>query len=285
MKLFISVSLTLISSLCLGQTFGVLGDGGVWNQNTYKIRKAMMDGGIRDLVMPGDNLYDLTQTYDDAWGPWRSKGFKFPIVAVGNHYKTIEQELAYFGFAKTYYSKKVKGVHFIVMDSEQDHLAHEQSVWLVDQLEKVKPSDILLVVFHHPPVTISKRHHWHEKAVFHHAILPILLENKEKIDLVLVGHDHIAGMFKVNDLPFVVSGASMEIIPTKPVSYFDDERNLKVETRWHFNNKDPYWTRLDMGENEIWVNFVNAKRNSVDCSVRLHDKYTEMKANCFSKND
>ncbi len=269
------------SSSALESPFAIIADAGNKTPEIAKVKKSILNGKVSNLILPGDNLYNLKHTYQDVWGSWISKGFKFPVVALGNHYLSVSEELRFFNLKKSYYLKESKNGMFIILDSEQESLVDEQVDWLKEQLTKEFNKKIVLV-FHHPPVTISYRHNWWEKKNFHNKILPIILKFKRKIDLILVGHDHITSLFTINNIPVVISGATMEIIGTDSKDYFDEKRGLAVKTHWHFNNHDPYWTRLDIAKDHLWINFINAKTGNVECSVKIEDHVLFKRANCTS---
>jgi len=207
----------------------------------------------------------------------------FLAIALGNHYKSVTKELSYFKLKKSYYEKTVNQVRFIVLDSEQEDLIKQQAQWLKHKFKNTKQDEMFILVYHHPPVTLTKRHHWWEKRNFHNEILPIIKENQHLVDLVLIGHDHIASLFTLNNIPYLISGAAMEVKTSKHLDYYDREREIAVLTRWKFNNKDPYWARLDINPNKdlIWINFVNSKTKKVDCSIKIKDKIIFKKNNCF----
>lgn len=270
---------TLILSLSLHaqvQTFGVIGDAGNWTEKSKGVRDSLLKSKITDLIMPGDNLYDLSLTYEDAWGPWKAKGITFPIVAIGNHFKSYEEEMKYFGMPKEYYAKTIGRIRFIVLNSDNEKTVNEQARFLEEELKNTA-DQFTFIVFHHPPFTL--RHGWQEKKDFHLKVRPILMEYKKTISGLLVGHDHIASFVDMDGLPVIVSGAVFESFLIPGID--NREFGYPVKTKW-VSRGAHYWTRLDVNEisGEAWVNFVRSEKDEVSCSVRIAPKPFVYRENC-----
>lgn len=247
-------------------SFAVIGDAGHPTSKTEQIRLSIQDSNIQNLILPGDNIYDLSLTYDDVWSSWQQ--FKFPIVALGNHHQTYLEEIEYFSMPGEFYLKKFEGINFIVLNSDNTQNINAQVSFFADKIKSVPRTEPLFIVFHHPPATISYRHSWQEREAFHNAIRPILLRYRHKIDAILVGHDHQASIFSYGDIPVIVSGAIFEYFPSRDVDQYID--GAKAKTIWRFQSGH-YWVRLDVDKKNKWnwINFINVDTDTVDCSIRI----------------
>ena len=263
-------------------TYGIVGDSGWPSRETANVRRSLLRSRVHRLIMPGDNLYfPLVTTYEDAWGPWRSQGFEFPIVALGNHVLTYEAEMTYFGMPSEYFTHIEGSSLFIVLNSDNESTVEEQARFLRNALE-ASLSQFVFVVFHHPPVTISRRHDWREKEHFHNVIRPIVERYRDKVTAIIVGHDHVAGLYELNGIPMIVSGASVEALPTGTARL--RQGSVKVETRWVYQGK-PSWARMDVvpGQNEVWINFLEIGRERVMCSALISSRPSRLRSNCSQR--
>ncbi len=258
-------------------TFGIIGDAGHWNAHSKSVRDSLLVDKVFDLILPGDNIYDLNLNYHDVWSNWTEKGFRFPVVAIGNHTKGYTKEMAYFSMAHEYYSKRTRDVHFIVLNSDNNLTANEQASFLRSELE-ASADKFIFVVFHHPPFTL--RHQWQEKKEFQLAVRPVLMEYKDKITALIVGHDHIASLVQMDTLPVVVSGAVFESFHIPRINTSLD--GLSIKTKWS-SAGGYFWTRLDIDneKNLVWVNFVGTTNERVKCSIRIFPRPLLVKNNCL----
>lgn len=278
MKKTLLLFVLLKSALGFGAvlTYGVMGDGGVWNESTYLIRKSMQMGKIKQLILPGDNLY--RGTYHDVWSHWR--GFKIPIVAIGNHVDSYEKEMAYFSMPGEFYEVKPHpSVVFLVLNSDNEKTEKQQMNWLYARLKAAREK-LVFLVYHHPSYTISTGHNWQEKESFQLKMRQIHKKFKSKIDAIFVGHDHMASLVMLDKLPMVVSGASWEWNKSPRVDYKASD-GTRVRTAWMFKG-GPHWVRLDIDTDsgDTWLNFVSAKPMAVVCSVLIKDGTIKGRENC-----
>lgn len=259
------------------QNFGVLADGGVWNANANAVQKSMLESDIHNLILPGDNLYGVSEGYDSVWKNWRDQKFRFDVVALGNHHGGYAQEIDYFKMPAEYYSKIIGPSQFLVLNSDREDNAREQARWLEKKIQSSR-SQFLFLVYHHPPITISDRHRWEEKKKFHNAVFPVVMRYRDQITALMVGHDHLASIIDVAGLSVIVSGANWQTLPGKMVN--QPVGRGWAKTLWLYN-QDPHWARLDIhGKSDtVWVNFVNARLEKVSCSIRIHPTYL-MRPNC-----
>jgi hypothetical protein len=264
-------------------TFAVVGDGGMITPEQIKVKDSILKTPIRNLIMPGDNLYELS--YEAIWGDWKKKGFNFEITALGNHHGGYDKEIKYFNMPGDFYAKYAKNLLFLVLNSDDPSRIEVQKHWLEKHLKSTNKKTQVILVYHHSPVTLTPRHGWKEKKSFHEAVFPLILKYKSKIRLIIVGHDHITGLYEVNGIPLLVSGATFQVFKTPWNNYRDVVRNLAVSTKWNAKKLDPHWTRIDVDTEKklIWLNMVNAKTESVSCSVLLSDEYKFRKDNCFKE--
>jgi hypothetical protein len=259
-------------------SFAIIGDAGHPGQQTEQVRQSILKSDVKNLILPGDNIYDLSLSYDDVWSNWID--FDFPVVAIGNHHQSYPEEIAYFNMPGEYYSKKFKGIHFVVLNSDNRENIQEQSLFLEKHLKSHKRDEPLFIVFHHPPATVSYRHSWHEREDFQNLIRPILMRFSHKIDAILVGHDHQASIFSYGDIPVIVSGAIFEFFASRHVDQLIS--GVHAETIWRFN-EGFFWVRLDVDKSNkwSWINFIDVNRNKVVCSIKIKkNKDMEIRSNC-----
>lgn len=260
------------------QTYGIIGDAGLWNSGTEVVRKSMMLSRVQQLILPGDNLYDPRQTYAQVWSPWIQKGFIPSYVAIGNHNQSYAEEIRFFRMPGAFYTKVDNGVRWIILNSDDESTAELQTKWF-DRTLSAATEKIIFLVFHHPSYTVSHFHPWTEKFQFQSRLRPLIWKHRNKITAILNGHDHIAALISLNEIPLVVSGASQEQRADVPMNYTDE--NVNVRTLWYYRGL-PHWVRLDINTDtqEVWLNFVEAPRNFVDCSVRILPRPFLMRNNC-----
>ena len=96
--------ITFTSAMAVAESFGVIGDCGMIAPLARKTRLSMDYAGITQLILPGDNIYDVYKSYDEVWRTWINRGFKFGIVAIGNHTLGYKEEARYFGMPAEYYT-------------------------------------------------------------------------------------------------------------------------------------------------------------------------------------
>ena len=183
------------------------------------------------IILPGDNIYDTSLQYTDVWGPWLSENLKPFVVGLGNHHRSIEEEIDFFNMPGKYYSVVEQSIRFIVLDSETLTDLDEQANFLEQELETSKET-FNVIVYHHPSATVSYRHGWKEREAFHLKVKPIFDKYEEKINLIINGHDHIASLFTFGEIPVVVSGAVFETRPAPAFNYTREFDGLKVKTIW-----------------------------------------------------
>lgn len=263
--------------------FGVLGDAGEWNASNESTRDSMLRLDVRGLILPGDNLYDPKGKYEDVWNPWTSLGFTFGPVAIGNHNGGYAEEMAFFGMPNEFYAQVHPGLaRFVVLNSDNTKTAAAQARFLGEQL-RAATEPFVFVVYHHPSYALSHFHGSWEKAAFHRAVRPVLFANRAKITSLIVGHDHLALLAHFNDLPVVLSGASMEQRGDSPINC--TEAGVKVRTNWYYD-QTAHWTHLhlDSDARTAEVTYVRSSDDRVSCTVHIETgKPAELDANCLEK--
>lgn len=253
-------------------SLAIIGDGGFWSQRTRSVQRSIEASGVRDLLLAGDNLYfDDVYTYSDAWSPWQQKGFRFPLVAIGNHNGGYRQETDFFHTPGEYYSMTWgPDTRFIVLNSDNSSSAKEQILWARKEIQQATEK-LIFLVYHHPSLTVSTTHDWREREGFQREVHALLRELRPRITAVLNGHDHIATLLHFNDLPIFVSGAVADI---RSAAVLDNtQEGFSVKTAWVFD-ESTYWIRLDVPpflapRGEALLQFIRASDNRVMCSVRV----------------
>ena len=224
------------------QTFALMGDAGIWNQNTIDMHASMKRAGVKQLVMPGDNLYWGAGSYEEQWGHWA--GFDFSVVAIGNHKVSYPKEVEFFKMPGEYYSKVFPGdIRFIVLNSDNEETAETQAQWLEQQLQQ--RSAMTFLVWHHSPYTLSSAHNWREKAAFQTRMRDIVRRHKDQITALLLGHDHIGAFYCADSVPLIVTGASWETREPETMNYIAEDKT-KVSARWVYPRQTAHWGRLEI---------------------------------------
>ncbi len=291
-KIALLVTFLLSASIANALTIGLLGDAGKKNESTQQVLRSMLQAEIKNVALLGDNLYDLNLSYKDVWEDWFTQGIQFPVVAIGNHNISYQAERDYFHMPDEFYSKTIEDVRFIVLNSDnQNNVLVQRDFFMKEmaQARKLKNTPgaptFTFVIFHHPPATLSARHNWTEKKAFHDALRPLLLEYRDVIDGIFVGHDHMAAFYRFADLPLVVSGAAFEFFPANQVQS-DVVPGVAIKSLWTYKPK-AHWARLETfpDKHEAYVHFISidgkdGKDSKVVCSVLLKSRQIALQANC-----
>lgn len=263
-----------------GSSFAVLGDTGKWNSNAQMVLAAILKTKIRNLILPGDNIYDTEKTYSEIWNPWTQAGFVFEMVALGNHTRGYAEEVAFFKMPGEYFSKVVDDVRFVVINSDDRVHFEKQGKWLEDQI-KTSKEKMLFIVLHHPPYTATQFHNWKEREKVLTSVRLFLSRYPEKITGVIAGHDHIAALMTAGEIPIVISGAAQDQRPGEIMNYVDG--GVKVQTRWLYPGS-PHWVRFETDtknakNGQAWVHFENLAQG-VTCSAQIAPRPVQLMPNC-----
>lgn len=251
--------------------FGVIGDTGFWNKRTEMIRDNMLKRGISHLVLPGDNLYEEASGYEDVWSHWSKYKFSFSVVALGNHVSTFGEEKRFFAIPAECYSRSFgNSVRFIVMNSENPLNVETQARWLDRELAN-STEPVIYVVYHRPSRTVNgpiHGHTWRQQENFQNAIFSKILARRDKVTAVLVGHDHVASLVHIGNIPFLVSGATWSHSPGRWVDTMDE--GISVKSAWVFRG-GAHWLMLENSsdgslDKRARFSFIRAKDNRVVCS-------------------
>ncbi len=242
--------------------FALVGDAGRLNDNSKILRESLKSYKNFDLVMPGDNLY--AGTYESVWNPWIQDGFRFPVVALGNHNQSYPAEIAFFKMPGEYFSKKYLNdqIQYIVLNSDNTRNIAEQMAWFEKEIS-TSTSKQIYIMFHHPSRTVAS-HTWTEKKAFHQKLLPIVNKYRSKISALIIGHDHIAGLLHFNNLPVIISGSTQSPRTEKVINNVQD--GVTVRTDIHFDT-EPYWVQQTVYNGYSEFVFIRAKDNKMLCKA------------------
>ncbi len=250
------------------QSVAVVGDAGVISNSISQIRASVLRCGVRDLVLLGDNLYFAERdSYESIWQPWRNEGLNFAVTALGNHNAGYDREMAFFQMPQENYQRKIGPFEFIVLNSDNRDSVNNQIGFLESAFAQSR-SPFKFLVVHHPFVTVSDRHKWTERYDFQKLFRQFVEAQQNEIVAILSGHDHVASLTKVNDLPLIVCGASWEFFAPKFLNYQDGPFHILSEWRYQGH---PHWVRLECFEDlgEVWAHFVDAKMDRTVHSTKL----------------
>ncbi|MES2803664.1 MAG: hypothetical protein V4654_14325, partial [Bdellovibrionota bacterium] len=135
--------------------FAVLGDAGRWNTNAQIVQTSILKYNTHRLIMPGDNLY--SGTYEKVWAPWKSAGFTYDVIAIGNHTLGYAKEVKFFEMPGEFFSKSYLNgdLQFLVLNSDNTANVNQQMTWFEQQLQNSTAKQVF-VVYHHPSLTIGE---------------------------------------------------------------------------------------------------------------------------------
>jgi Calcineurin-like phosphoesterase len=256
-------------SWAAAQSFAIIGDAGYENKNSDLVRTSILKTDVKNLILPGDNLYSAWRySYKETWRPWEQAGFKFDVVAIGNHTKTYAEEMNFFHMPGEFYKKEFgKDLLFLVLNSDNEKNVGTQMKWLQVELQAAKAAQLFLV-YHHPSYSLSKKHKWKEKEEFQTKLRPLLQKYRSKITALIVGHDHLAELVTFGDLPVLLSGAVQEVRKDGPVNDLQD--GVAVSSKWFFDDR-PYWVRLDLdvSTKKPVAKFIRAEDGAIRCTITL----------------
>jgi tartrate-resistant acid phosphatase type 5 len=197
--------------------FGDFGTGSAAQKKTAAAmlefhRKTPFDFGIT----LGDNFYDsgMTSPADARWKTWwedmySALGVKF-YASLGNHDWVnadspaaeilYSEKSASWKMPAPYYTFTAGSVQFFALDTNE--MSEAQLLWLKEELDKSKAH--WKIVYGHHPIYSDGDHG--DSLVLKARLLPLL---KDKVDMYLVGHDHVVNHIKPeNGIQFFVSGGA-----------------------------------------------------------------------------
>lgn len=244
-----------------------------------KVRDSIIQSGMKNLVMAGDMNGDPSLHWSDIWNSWLQAGLYFDVVALGNHRNgTYEDEVKWFGLPGEFYATVRGDIRFLVLNSDNVATADQQAAWFADQLRFAREK-MIIVMFHHSPYTISKKHRWEERREFHLRIRPLLEQFKQRISAILVGHDHFQAIYQMGGIPVIISSATAYPKVDHPARYRDG--NVEIQTAWLYRGGIG-WARVDANAStgEIVVNFVDAERNAIRCSTSILNHTVRLAQSC-----
>lgn len=254
--LFLLLPLTAVATPAAPLTFAVIGDYGNNSPDEAAVA-ALVDSWNPDLILTvGDNNYevgaaatiddnigqyyaDYISPYTGSYGPGAATNQFWP--SLGNHdwfslactgttctgpyfdYFTLPGNERYYDFVQG-------NVHFFAIDSDGNEpdgvdSASAQALWLQSALAAA-PEPWKIVYFHHSPYSSSTR------PDVAYMRWPFAAWGATA---VLYGHEHFYERLKVDDIPYIVTGAGGRplynfgvIDPQSIVRYNDDHGALKV---------------------------------------------------------
>ena len=260
-------------------SLAIFGDAGVMTAPVQALRNSIASQKVNEVFLLGDNLYNKkTETYPMVWSPWKSAGFHFFAVAIGNHNKSHNEEVAFFGMPAEFYSFVQKGVRFIILNSDNERSARQQASFLDQTLQQATEKQIYLA-YHHPSVTLSDNHNWPERVEFQKLVRPLIVKYQNKITAIFNGHDHIASLVEVNGIPLIVSGATHEYGRPKVINTNDGL--FQIRTLWNYSG-GYYWVRLNLATagTKTCAQFIRFDRPEVSLNVQLYPKTAGRVSNC-----
>lgn len=277
---FVSSLMLLLSSFALAGTsaapIAIMGDSGLAGPELDKLKASVKKEAVISVVMPGDNLYG--GTYEKVWDSWKKEGFKFSVVAIGNHNGGYGTEVKYFGMANEFYSTVVSGARFIVLNSDNTKNVNDQINFLQKEVLNAKEK-MIFVVYHHPTFTVTSTHNWKEKKEFQLKMRDFLKQQGQKVSALILGHDHITSVLDFGKIPVILSGSGREVRAAQPVSYPED--GFQIETRY-LAPQVQHWIKLEINANadEAALNVIRVSDNTIVCTAQLRPNAITLGSNC-----
>ncbi|MHA2151783.1 MAG: metallophosphoesterase family protein [Candidatus Thorarchaeota archaeon] len=143
---------------------------------------AVWDAGIPFYAAAGNHEH-----YTDDWGV-NDEDFSTYLEYI-DHSDVVDEV----GETELYYSFDYEGIHFIVLNTEDEFLSdtfncsEAQMSWLLADLANTEPDDFIVVTFHRPAYSI-RSDRWAQGETVRDEFHGIFSANG--VDLVFSGHDH-----------------------------------------------------------------------------------------------
>ena len=267
----------LAGRISVAQTsFAIMGDAGEASTELDGLKSSVTKAGIKNLIMPGDNLY--SGTYSQVWDSWKKGGFDFNVTAIGNHNSSYAAEVNYFNLPGEYFSVVKGGSRFIVLNSDNTGNIQDQFNFLNKEILAAKEK-LIFLVYHHPTFTMTPKHKWTEKKSFQLKMRDFLKQNGQKISALILGHDHITTFAEFGTVPVILAGAGREVRPAKAVSFPED--GFQIETRY-LAPETQHFVRMDINaaSDEATLHVVRVSDNSTVCTANLRQNSIKLSSNC-----
>jgi hypothetical protein len=257
-------------------SFAIMGDVGEAGKELDRLRASVKKEQLKNLIMPGDNLY--SGTYQKVWDVWKADGFDFTITAIGNHTDGYAEEVAYFNLPGEYFSVVKGGARFIVLNSDNTKNIQEQFNFLNKEMAAAKEK-LVFLVYHHPTFTLTSKHKWTEKRDFQLKMREFLRQNGQKISAIILGHDHITTFVEFGTIPVILAGAGRDVRPAKAVSFPED--GFQIETRY-LAPQNQHYVRMDVNAagDEAQLNVIRVSDNAKVCAATLRQNAISLSSNC-----
>lgn len=189
----------------------VYGDSRDGNEIHKKIVNQIVSFGPKFVFHTGDMVNDGSnkeqwQTFNEIAAP--IKNILHPIL--GNHEGNNQNYYDNFALPNNerWYSVDTEFVYFIMLDSNIPlDQGTEQVDWLEKELKSAKDSQkFVAVVLHHPPFSSGKHGQDADVLKLQQTLVPLL--EKNTVDLVFTGHDHVYERSYKNGINYITTGAS-----------------------------------------------------------------------------
>jgi hypothetical protein len=245
--------------------FAVIGDNGNGSGEEYELAKRMAEAHDRFpftlVVMVGDNLYgserpqDFQKKFEEPYKALLDAGVKF-YASLGNHDSREQRYYKLFNMdGKLYYDFKApkQDVRFFALEST--YMDDEQLAWieraLQDSHEKWK-----ICFFHHPLYSSALTHGSQLK--LRAALEPLFI--REKVSLVLNGHDHVYERIKPqNGIQYFVAGSGGQLRD-------GDLRKDSPLTAKGFDT-DRAFMLMEINGDQLWFQAISRTGRVVDSGV------------------
>ena len=214
---------------------GVLGDWGYQGGRAADVVRLMSSWRLDAVVTTGDNAYGGGRVTEAAFAKRTIapllRGGSVPLYAsLGNHdvhTRDGQYVMRDLGIPAHWYARVVGPVQFVVLDANRPSDPAQQA-FLRGVLDAPRPVPFRVVVFHQPAWSCSL--HGVDPGVAQ-SFVPLF---RDRVDLVLAGHNHTYERFMAGRVPYVTTGGGgAPLYPSIPGTCRGSARVAFVKTVYH----------------------------------------------------
>jgi predicted phosphodiesterase len=214
---------------------GVLGDWGYPDGREADVVRLMSSWNLDAVVTTGDNAYGGGRVDEAAFAkrtiaPLLRSGSVPLYASLGNHdvvTRDGEYVMRDLGIPAHWYARVVGPVQVVVLDANRPSDPAQQT-FLRGVLDAPRPVPFRVVVFHQPAWSCSLHD---ADAGVARSFVPLF---RDRVDLVLAGHNHTYERFMAGHVPYVTTGGGgAPLYPSIPGTCRGSGKAAFVKTVYH----------------------------------------------------